>query len=97
LPRIRGKRVLLKPNLIEVVSGRPIHTDPRLTAAAIDAFSQLGAAEVVVAEGPGHRRDTDYLLQASGVAEVVRHAGVRFVDLNLDSSRPHAIPGGGLT
>jgi uncharacterized protein (DUF362 family) len=96
-PRIRGRRVLLKPNLIEFDRARPIHTDPRLIAAAIDAFGQLGAADVVVAEGPGHRRDTDYLLGASGLGEVVRHAGVRFVDLNLDTSRPHPIPGGGLT
>jgi len=97
LPRIRGRRVLLKPNLIEFARRRPIHTDPRLIVAAIDAFGRLGAAEVVVAEGPGHRRDTDYLLGASGLGEVVRRAGVRFVDLNLDTSRPHPIPGGGLT
>jgi uncharacterized protein (DUF362 family) len=95
--RIRGGRVLLKPNLIEFVRRRPIHTDPRLVAAAIEAFATLGAAEVVVAEGPGHRRDTDYLLAASGLREVVRDTGVRFVDLNLDTTRPHPIPGGGAT
>jgi uncharacterized protein (DUF362 family) len=97
LPRIRGQRVLLKPNLIEFNRLRPIHTDPRLIVAAIEAFGRLGASDVVVAEGPGHRRDTDYLLGASGLGEVVRRAGVRFVDLNLDTSRPHPIPGGGMT
>jgi uncharacterized protein (DUF362 family) len=97
LPRIRSRRVLLKPNLIEFAQKRPIHTDPRLILATIEAFSRLGAADLVVAEGPGHRRDTDYLLGASGLGEIVRRAGVRFVDLNLDTSRPHPIPGGGMT
>jgi uncharacterized protein (DUF362 family) len=97
LPRIRGRRVLLKPNLVEFDPARPIHTDPRLVAAAIEAFGRLGAAEVVVAEGPGHRRDTDFLLAASGLREVVRRAGVRFTDLNLDPARAHPIPGGGVT
>jgi uncharacterized protein (DUF362 family) len=97
LPRIRGRRVLLKPNLVEWDAARPIHTDARVVAAAIEAFALLGAADVVVAEGPGHRRDTDYLLAASGLREVVHSAGIRFTDLNLDTTRAHPIPGGGLT
>jgi uncharacterized protein (DUF362 family) len=91
--RIRGRRVLLKPNLIEFRAAQPIHTDPRLVGAAIEAFARLGAADVVVAEGPGHRRDTDYLLAASGLGEVVSRAGVRFVDLNLAETRATPIPG----
>lgn len=97
LRRIRGRRVLLKPNLIEYRQDQPIHTDPRLVAAAIDAFAQLGAADVVVAEGPGHRRDTDFLLAASGLREVVRDAGVRFVDLNLDVATAQPIAGRSMT
>jgi uncharacterized protein (DUF362 family) len=95
--RVRGRRVLLKPNLVEFHPDRPIHTDARLVAAVIETFARLGAADVVVAEGPGHRRDTDYLLAASGLRDVVRRAGVRFTDLNLDRTGLHAIPGGGLT
>ncbi|HZP41021.1 MAG TPA: DUF362 domain-containing protein [Candidatus Binatia bacterium] len=97
LRRIRGRRVLLKPNLIEYRPNQPIHTDPRLVGTTIEAFAQLGAADVVVAEGPGHRRDTDYLLAASGLRDVVGCAGVRFVDLNLDVTRPEPIPGRSLT
>jgi uncharacterized protein (DUF362 family) len=93
LPRIRGRRVLLKPNLIEYRATQPIHTDPRLVRAAIEAFGLLGAADVTVAEGPGHRRDTDFLLAVSGLGEAVRDAGVRFVDLNLDETSIRTIPG----
>jgi uncharacterized protein (DUF362 family) len=48
---------------------------------------------VTVAEGPGHRRDTDFLLAVSGLGEAVRDAGVRFVDLNLDATAIRTIPG----
>lgn len=93
LPRIRGRHVLLKPNLIEYRKTQPIHTDPRLVRAAIEAFGLLGAADVTVAEGPGHRRDTDFLLAVSGLGETLRDAGVRFVDLNLDTTTLRPIPG----
>jgi uncharacterized protein (DUF362 family) len=97
LALIRGRTVLLKPNLVEYRPGQPINTDPRFVAALIEAFASLGAADVIVGEGPGHRRDTDYLLAASGLGEVVRRAGVRFVDLNLDTNGAQPIPGGGVS
>jgi uncharacterized protein (DUF362 family) len=39
---------------------------------------------VIVGEGAGHRRDTEYILDASGLEAVLRESRVRFVDLNLD-------------
>ena len=37
---------------------------------------------VVVAEGPGHRRDTEAIAFASGLRDALDDAGLRFVDLN---------------
>jgi uncharacterized protein (DUF362 family) len=85
---VRGRRVVLKPNLVEYDPGGVINTHPVLIAATIEALRELDAAEVVVAEGPGHRRDNDYLLSASGLADVLRDAGARYVDLNVDAARP---------
>jgi uncharacterized protein (DUF362 family) len=85
---VRGMRVLLKPNLVEYETGSMINTHPMVVVGAIDAFRRAGAAEVVVAEGPGHRRDTEYLLTASGLADHLRELNVPFVDLNLDDVRP---------
>jgi uncharacterized protein (DUF362 family) len=48
------------------------------------ALSRAGAAEVVVAEGPGHRRDTEYLITRTGLYDHLREHGVQFVDLNED-------------
>jgi uncharacterized protein (DUF362 family) len=86
-PDVRGRRVLLKPNLVEYEAGTMINTNPVIIAAAVEAFRQAGAREVVVGEGPGHRRDTEYLLAASGLGDYLRELRVPFVDLNLDDVR----------
>ena len=84
---VKGKRIVLKPNLVEFDPKGVINTNPAVIEAAIDSFRTLGAADVVVAEGPGHRRDNEYLLSASGLYEVVKHHRVRYVDLNSDDVR----------
>lgn len=40
-----------------------------------------------MAEGPGHQRDTEFILQESGTKGVLRDLGLRFVDLNRDDLR----------
>ena len=82
---VRGATVLLKPNLVEHQEGVPINTDPRLVAAAALALRRLGARSVTVADGPGHRRDTRYVLVRSGLDDALRAVGVPFVDLNTDA------------
>ena len=84
---LKGKRVVLKPNLVEFDPQGVINTHPAVIEAAVGAFRSLGAQEVVVAEGPGHRRDTEYLLTASGIYDVIREHRVRYVDLNTDDVR----------
>jgi uncharacterized protein (DUF362 family) len=79
---VRGRSVLLKPNLVEYRRGSSINTDPRLVVATANAIRRLGAASVVVAEGPGHRRDVEAISFASGLRESLDDAGLRFVDLN---------------
>lgn len=81
---VRGKSVLLKPNLVDFIPGNHIDTDPVLVAAAVECFRRLGAEEVLVAEGPGHQRDTQLVLFESGFADQLCEQKVRFVDLNRD-------------
>lgn len=85
--RARAGRVVLKPNLVEFSDERPINTDARFIAAAIDAFRAVGAREVVVAEGPGHRRDTEILVERTGLGAALAERAVPFVDLNVDATR----------
>ncbi len=81
---LAGKRVVLKPNLVEYHRDKVINTHPHVVAAAIELCRREGAAEVIVAEGPGHWRNVEYLVSASGLGDVLRHYKVPFVDLNHD-------------
>ena len=53
-----------------------------MVRAAARALRAFGAAEVLVGEGPGHRRDTILVLEESGLAQVLVDEKLRFVDLN---------------
>jgi hypothetical protein len=64
---LRGKTVLLKPNLVEFIPGAEVNTNPRLVGAAASAFLALGAKTVLVGEGPGHQRDTVLVLAEGGL------------------------------
>src|SRR5881628_1404 len=79
-----GKSVLLKPNCVEYVPGKPVNTDARLIGAAAEAFLRLDAASVTVGEGPGHHRDMDLLLHETGLSAQLAHRKIAFVDLNRD-------------
>src|SRR6266704_1175252 len=83
---LRGKTVLLKPNLVDYIPGNHINTHPLLVAAAVECFRRLGAKNVLVGEGPGHQRDTELVLLESGFTEELRQLKVPFVDLNRDES-----------
>jgi uncharacterized protein (DUF362 family) len=81
---VRGKSILLKPNIVEYIPGKPVNTDTRLIGAAVEAFLRLDAASVTVGEGPGHHRDTDLLLYETGLDDDLAHRKIGFVDLNRD-------------
>lgn len=80
---VRGRRVVLKPNLVEFEPGSTINTNPMLVHAALEAFRELGAS-VAIAEGPGHRRGTLDLADAAGYFQVIPDFEDIFTDLNLD-------------
>jgi uncharacterized protein (DUF362 family) len=81
---LRGKTVLLKPNLVEYIPSTEVNTDPRLVGAAAGAFLALGAQTVLVGEGPGHQRDTMLVLSETGLETELRERRIQFVDLNRD-------------
>jgi uncharacterized protein (DUF362 family) len=83
---IRGKRILLKANIVEPHLGREhIVTHPTVVLAAAEAFSALGAAEIIVAEGAGHCRDTYRILEESRFDTILGDPKIKFIDLNYDA------------
>lgn len=84
--RVSGKSILLKPNLVEDFPG-PVSTNPLLVGAAARCFLRMGARRVVVGEGPGHQRDTELVVHASGLEAQLADRGIEFIDLNRDEVR----------
>jgi uncharacterized protein (DUF362 family) len=81
---IRGKSVLLKPNIVDYIPGRPVNTESQLIGATAEAFLRLDAASITVGEGPGHHRDTELLLHETTLTDQLTQRKINFVDLNRD-------------
>ena len=81
---VRGKSVLLKPNLVDFLPGADINTHPLLVVAAAQCFRRLGASSVTVGEGPGHQRNTFLVLCESGFSGQLDEQSIPFVDLNRE-------------
>jgi uncharacterized protein (DUF362 family) len=80
---IKGKRILLKPNLVESNPGSiHINTHPLVVRGVTEAFLKMGASRVLVAEGPGHCQDTLRVAEDSGLSEVLWEDRIPFIDLN---------------
>jgi uncharacterized protein (DUF362 family) len=82
--KVQGKRVVLKPNLVEFDERTVINTNPKLVHAVLEGFRAAGAVDVRIAEGPGHRRLTLDLADAAGYFATVPRFESLFTDLNLD-------------
>jgi uncharacterized protein (DUF362 family) len=81
----RGKSVMLKPNLVEPSRDSPhVNTHPVVVLAAAEVFRRRGASEVFVAEGQGHCRDTDLVLEQSALGPALDEASLPYIDLNHD-------------
>jgi uncharacterized protein (DUF362 family) len=85
---VKGKRVLLKPNLVEFAWNAAINTHVAMIAAAVDLFRSLGAAEVLIGEGPGHRRDTLGMAEDADYRRGIEKFDSLFTDLNRDDVSP---------
>src|SRR5262249_19604891 len=81
----KRRTVLLKPNLVEPSRSSPqINTHPLVVRAVAEVFRRWGAREVIVADGPGHCRDGQLVLDQSGLGTVLDESGLEFIDLNYD-------------
>jgi uncharacterized protein (DUF362 family) len=82
--QVRGRNIVLKPNLVEFEPGSVVNTHPLVVHAAYEVFTAMGAATVRIAEGPGHRRNTLDLADAAGYFRIVPKFEEIFTDLNID-------------
>ena len=81
---LRGKRVLLKPNMVEPSRFMPhMTTHPAVVAAAVEVFRRWGCI-VKVGEAPGHVRDTEMALRESDISHALSQTQADFADLNYE-------------
>jgi uncharacterized protein (DUF362 family) len=91
---VRGRKVVLKPNLVEPNRAAPqIITHPSVVLAAAEVFRRWGA-KVSVGEAPGHVRDTELALDESGLGEALRGDKLPFDDFNYSEFRTVRNAGG---
>jgi len=81
---VKDQNVLLKPNLVEFDPATCINTEVSVVAAALEAFRSLGAADVRIGEGPGHRRDTYAIAEMARYRSEIPKFDALFTDLNRD-------------
>ena len=87
--QFEGRSVLLKPNLVEPTREAPhINTHPSVTVAVAEVARRWGASEVIVAEGPGHTRDSYLVLHESEYGPTLDKNRITFRDLNTDDVVP---------
>jgi uncharacterized protein (DUF362 family) len=89
---VKGKTVLLKPNLVGLDPGGFINTHPMVIAAARECFRRMGAAQVLIGDGPALDRDTEAILESVRLREQLGPLDRTFVDLNLDDVQRVTLP-----
>lgn len=87
-PEVRDRRVIIKPNIADYLEGHPINTSPRLIEALILHLKEQGAREIIIAEGPPHNRDSEWIFRRSGFEALAGAQKIRLVDLNYDDLLP---------
>jgi uncharacterized protein (DUF362 family) len=81
---VRGKTVLLKPNLVGLDALGVMNTHPAVIAAARECFLRLGASKVYIGDGPAMDRDTEAIIESVRLREYTGSLKGVFVDLNVD-------------
>jgi uncharacterized protein (DUF362 family) len=90
--QVKGKSVLLKPNLVGLDPEGFINTHPTVIAAARECFLRMGASQVLVGDGPALDRDTEAILESVKLREHLGPLRNVFVDLNLDDVQRVTFP-----
>jgi uncharacterized protein (DUF362 family) len=82
---VHGKRILLKPNLVETTDGAVhICTHPEVVRGTAEVLLKLGAERVIVGEGSGHCRETIRVADQTGLVEALVEDKIALIDLNTE-------------
>ena len=95
LTSIKGKSVLIKPNIGRAASiGRGYNTNPQAIAGVIETMQKAGASKVAVGESPLVGIDTMAAFRKGGVTDVVEKYSVELIDFDQHKPIKKEIPDG---
>ena len=81
---VRAKTVLLKANFVGLDPHCVTNTHPSVIGGAREALLRLGAAEVLIGDGPSMDRDSQAVVESLRLREYAGPLSRTFVDLNVD-------------
>ena len=81
---IKGKTILLKPNLVGLDPKGVMNTHPAVIAATRECFLKMGASRVLIGDGPALDRDTQAIIESVRLQDFTGKLGKDFCDLNID-------------
>jgi uncharacterized protein (DUF362 family) len=83
-PHVKGKKVLLKPNILSgAAPEKAVTTHPEFVKAAITVFQEMGA-EVLVGDSPGFQ-NPDTAGKKSGIRQVTEETGAVWADFTRET------------
>jgi uncharacterized protein (DUF362 family) len=88
MPDLKGKTVLIKPNLLDEINNNYAITNTEVIRSAVTLFGELGSNKIIVGDGSAFQRDTIEVVERSGLAQILASFGIPFVDLNYDELIP---------
>ena len=91
LPKMRGERILIKPNAARLARpGQGITTHPLVVKAIIDHLKEIGVKEMAIGESCIFGVDAQTAFRWTGMKEIAEKEGIELID--LDQGDPVEIP-----
>lgn len=85
MPDPKGKKILLKPNILsDSLPEKAITTHPLVLQALIRYLKERGVAEIYVGDSAGGVQGSSFYPRLSGIADVCKSEEVPWVDFGLD-------------
>jgi uncharacterized protein (DUF362 family) len=88
MPDVKGKTVLLKPNLLDEIDNNYAITNTEVIRSTITLLRESGCNKIAIGDGSAFQRDTGAVVESSGLARVLKSLDVPFIDLNYDELIP---------
>lgn len=95
-PEVKGKSILIKPNLLMPAEPEyAVTTHPTLIEAVGEVLSELGAREILIGDSPGNAlSNIDNLYKRTGMEDLAKRTGFKLINFSQEGIVEIKNPGG---